>query len=134
MDRIEKVHLSIGIDEAANSSIESVGDLDPNSRMAWNWEVGYKFVLLEGAIQMPGAAKPLVYHVGFSENRRDLVFELKDLSSAEEYAHIAFDVDILQMFEGEETIDLSTKPSVLFDKSDAQLVANNYAKLISLVK
>ena len=49
-DSYSAVTFSIGVDEVANGSIMSVGDLDPNSRMAWNWEVGYKFLLFEGAL------------------------------------------------------------------------------------
>ena len=45
-----EIQFGIGVDKAANSSIESVGDLDPNSRMAWAWDVGYKFILLEGGL------------------------------------------------------------------------------------
>ena len=49
-DWYSAVTFSIGVDEVANGSIISVGDLDPNSRMAWNWEVGYKFILFEGSL------------------------------------------------------------------------------------
>jgi hypothetical protein len=77
-DSYSAITFSIGIDDAANSSIVSVGDLDPNSRMAWNWEVGYKFVLFEGALTDGDTMRPLVYHVGFSENRKTLRFELAE--------------------------------------------------------
>ena len=40
-DTYSAVTFSIGIDDVANRSIVPVGDLDPNSRMDWNWEVGY---------------------------------------------------------------------------------------------
>jgi hypothetical protein len=43
-----RIEFGIGVDPAANRSVESRGDLDPNGRMAWTWDVGYKFVLLEG--------------------------------------------------------------------------------------
>ena len=45
-----RLEFGIGVDAAANGSIESVGDLDPNGRMAWSWDVGYKFVLVEGGL------------------------------------------------------------------------------------
>ena len=45
-----QIEFGIGVDPAANGSLESVGELDPNGRMAWNWETGYKFVLIEGAL------------------------------------------------------------------------------------
>ena len=67
-----RIEFGIGVDPAANRSIESRGDLDPNGRMAWTWDVGYKFVLLEGAFVREGARKPLVYHVGFDENYKGI--------------------------------------------------------------
>ena len=39
LNRIEPVYLSLGIDKTRNTSLDVVGDLDPNNRMAWNWEV-----------------------------------------------------------------------------------------------
>src|SRR5262245_46089192 len=39
----ERIEFGIGVDAAANRSLRSCGDLDPNGRMAWTWEVGYKF-------------------------------------------------------------------------------------------
>ncbi|MFB3077988.1 MAG: MbnP family protein, partial [Lysobacterales bacterium] len=57
-DTYSRVILSIGLDEEANGSIATVGDLDPNSRMAWNWEVGYKFVLFEGFLLVDGDKMP----------------------------------------------------------------------------
>ena len=46
----ERIEFGIGVDAAANRSLQQRGDLDPNGRMAWNWEVSYKFVLFEGAL------------------------------------------------------------------------------------
>ena len=64
----DRIEFGIGVDPAANRSIEPRGDLDPNGRMAWTWDVGYKFVLLEGSLVRDGVRTPLVYHVGFDEN------------------------------------------------------------------
>src|SRR5437879_3490592 len=66
----DKIEFGIGVDAGANASLQQRGDLDPNGRMAWNWEVGYKFVLFEGALLRGNASDPLVYHVGFAENYR----------------------------------------------------------------
>ena len=79
---MRSISFGIGVDAAANTSIQSRGDLDPNSQMAWNWKVGYKFVLFEGGMKLnaDGVQKPLVYHVGFNENMRRLKFDLTDPS------------------------------------------------------
>ncbi len=39
-----RIEFGIGVDPATNGTMASVGELDPNGRMAWSWDVGYKFV------------------------------------------------------------------------------------------
>ena len=68
----ERIEFGIGVDAAANRSLQQRGDLDPNGRMAWNWEVGYKFVLFEGALLRGNESVLLVYHIGFAENYRPM--------------------------------------------------------------
>jgi len=41
----QRIEFGIGVDAAANKSLAQRGDLNPNGRMAWNWEVGYKIVI-----------------------------------------------------------------------------------------
>ena len=132
LTEIDRITFSIGVDAAANTSIESVGDLDPNSRMAWNWEVGYKFVLMEGTLQSGEQLQPIVYHIGFDENIRPLAFSAeRDLSSSETNI-FAFEADLLKLFNGNTQINLAKKTSVVFDKVDARIIADNYASMISL--
>ncbi|HET6277829.1 MAG TPA: MbnP family protein [Candidatus Polarisedimenticolia bacterium] len=135
-DTYSRVILSIGLDETANESIgkiAAVGDLDPNGRMAWNWEVGYKFVLFEGSLLVDGERRPLVYHVGFSENRKILEFDLPEPSLLWSPEGLDFKVDLLRMFAGNQTVDMQALPTVKFDRADAALLANNCASMISLV-
>ena len=132
LKQVKKVRLSIGVDQASNTSIEPKGDLDPNSQMAWNWTMGYKFVLLEGAIDLGEQVAPLVYHVGFSENLKEIEFELPkamDLSSGGE---INFLVDPMKIFTAKERVDMAKLSSVKFAKDDAKLLADNYAAMITL--
>ncbi len=131
-DTYSAVTFSIGIDDVANSSIESVGDLDPNSRMAWNWEVGYKFVLFEGALIDGDTMRPLVYHVGFSENRQSLRFNLAEGVVPGSSDPLLFTVDVMALFTGKVTIDMAVLPNVKFDRDDARLIAGNYREMISL--
>ena len=103
---IDKVRFSLGIDKQANGSIETRGALDPNSSMAWNWEVGYKFLVFEGRLHDEQNIRPLVYHVGFNENRRDFVFDLSEKDASE----LIFEADIMKLFIGK-TCLLYTSPS-----------------------
>ncbi len=131
-DLYAAVTFSIGVDEAANGSIMSVGDLDPNSRMAWNWEVGYKFLLFEGALIDGDTIRPLVYHVGFNENRKTLLFNLPEEVAPNSSDALLFTVDVMALFTGKNTVDMVALPNVKFDREDARLLAGNYSTMISL--
>ncbi len=136
-DTYSRVILSIGLDPTANESINAsiapAGDLDPNGRMAWSWEVGYKFVLFEGSLLVDGELRPLVYHVGFSENRRTLQFDLPEPARVWSPDGLAFRVDLMTLFTGNQAVDMQALSNVKFDRVDAGLLANNYASMISLV-
>lgn len=128
-----RLEFGIGVDPAANGSIVPAGDLDPNGRMAWSWDVGYKFVLFEGGLVRGDTQYPLVYHVGFNENYRPLSFALDrslfDLADAT----LDFRTDLLRMFKGVHTVDMAALPNVKFDHGDARLLAENYAGMVSMM-
>jgi hypothetical protein len=126
----DRIQLTIGIDQEANSSIETPGDLDPTNQMAWNWTSGYKFLLLEG-LYTPGdmgEVIPLVYHIGFSENARQVEF---DLQSGRE---IRFNIEITDLFRSPHPIDFHITPKVLFNEEDAAIIAMNYGEEFLLLQ
>ena len=127
----ERIEFGIGVDAAANRSLVSRGDLDPNGRMAWTWEVGYKFVLLEGTLLRGDASSPLVYHVGFSENYRPMMIELRLDPLHSRPARLDFRVDILRLFQGSTNVNMAALPSVKFDRGDAALLARNFAAMVT---
>jgi hypothetical protein len=127
----EQIEFGIGVDAAANRSLTSRGDLDPNGRMAWTWEVGYKFVLFEGTLLRGNASDPLVYHVGFDENYRIISTELHREPLASRPARLDFRVDLLRLFQGSTTVDMAALPSVKFDRADAALLGHNFAAMIT---
>lgn len=131
--KYERIEFGIGVDAAANGSLAQRGDLDPNGRMAWNWEVGYKFVLVEGALVRGDASDPLVYHVGFSENYRPVTVALdRDLLDSRA-VRLDFRVDILRLFKGSTTVDMAALPSVKFDRADSALLAGNFDRLVEMM-
>jgi hypothetical protein len=127
----ERIEFGIGVDAAANRSLKSRGDLDPNGRMAWSWEVGYKFVLFEGTLQRGNASDPLVYHVGFNENYKLISTKLRRDSLDGRPARLDFGVDILRLFQGSANVDMSALPSVKFDRADAAWLGSNFEGMVT---
>lgn len=130
--KYRRIEFGIGVDPAANGSIAAVGDLDANGRMAWGWEVGYKFVLFEGGLVVGDTQYPLVYHVGFDENYRQVAIDLDQALLTGHGATLDLRTDLLQMFSGARTIDMVALSNVKFDHADAKLLADNYATMVSL--
>jgi len=131
LQSVDTVRFLIGVDPEANSSIEARGDLDPNSQMAWNWEVGYKFVVFEGGLQVGEDLFSLVYHIGFSENAREIAFTLPPDVSENEVLEVHLNVDVTELFEGTTQIDMEALSSVKFNRADAEMLAENYATMIT---
>ena len=100
--------------------------------MAWNWSIGYKFLLAEGEMQTADGTSPLVYHVGFDENRRDISYEV-GINSLPTNSRLDFHVDIPSLFSGKNAINLAQLQTVKMDKSDAALLADNYADMITFI-
>ena len=95
------------------------------------WDVGYKFVLLEGAFVRDGIRKPLVYHVGVDENykRISTAFDAELLGTRD--ATLNFRVDLLKMFTGHTSVDMAALSNVKFDRRDAARLSRNYAEMIT---
>jgi len=127
----QRIEFGIGVDAVANKSLAQRGDLNPNGRMAWSWEVGYKFVLFEGTLVRGNGSVPLVYHVGFEENYRLIATELHREPQDSRPARLDFRVDILRLFQGSTTVDMAALPSVKFDRADAALLAGNFAAMVT---
>jgi hypothetical protein len=129
--KYERIEFGIGVDAAANKSLRQLGDLDPNGRMAWTWEVGYKFVLLEGTLMRGSISDPLVYHIGFDENYRLISTELRRDALDGRHARLDFRVDLLRLFQGSTNVDMAALPNVKFDRADAALLGRNFATMVS---
>jgi hypothetical protein len=127
----ERLEFGIGVDSAANKGLAQRGDLDPNGRMAWAWEAGYKFVLLEGTLERGDTRVPLVYHVGFDDSYTLVSTELQEDPVEGRSVRLDFRVDLLRLFQGSPTVDMAALPSVKFDRTDAALLARNLATMIT---
>jgi hypothetical protein len=156
IQNIRQLSFGIGIDPKANGTILFSGDLDPNSRMAWNWQVGYKFLLLEGTLTTKDQQLPLVYHIGFDESYTELAFDISaditaDLAnkSLSNDGVINFKIDLLRLFqknrsyapkllgqpssESIEYIDMSEMSHVKFAPDDVKVIAKGFEDFISIL-
>ncbi len=131
LSSIEHIRFMIGVDPEANGSIQARGDLDPNSQMAWNWEVGYKFVVMEGMLRIGEEVSPLVYHVGFSENAREVDIQLPPDIGSDGNVDLHVNVDVAKLFDGPTQVDLRKLSSVKFNRDDAAMLADNYEAMIT---
>jgi len=129
-----RIEFGIGVDPVGNASVTEVGDLDVNGRMAWSWDVGYKFVLVEGGLVVGDTQFPLVYHVGFDENYKRVSIDLPERLPAGREVTLEFRADLMRMFDGKQAVDMLALPSVKFERADAKRLADNYAHMISLCR
>ncbi len=127
----DRIEFGIGVDPAANGTLMQRGDLDPNSRMAWNWEVGYKFMLFEGALLRGDASEPLVYHVGFDESYTPVSAALPSKPLDLRPARLDFRVDIMRLFAGTPPVDMAALPTVKFNRPDTERIARNFGDLVT---
>jgi len=72
----DKLEFSVGVDQQHNHRIDHQGDLDPSSDMVWDWDTGYKFLLLEGTYTGNTKSGGLVFHIGEDANYRTFSFPL----------------------------------------------------------
>lgn len=128
----DAIHWGIGVDPDANGTIKIAGDLDPNNRMAWNWHVGYKFILFEGGLEDSEGFLPLVYHVGFDDNFTPQTLPFGAAADGEGETVVGYTVDIGTLFRAEGPLDMAMTPSVKFDPDDAARIAAGFADLISV--
>lgn len=135
IDTFDEIKFSIGIDSVKNKSIDHIGDLDPNGQMAWNWNVGYKFLVLEGNYftNEGSIVKPLVFHIGFSENYQPLSYDVAK-SNLLRSDTIHFNIDIESMFTSPNIINFDSLSSITFNRKKAKLVAANFKEMIRLKK
>ncbi len=128
----DEIVFFVGIDKERNASIDAIGDLDPNNNMAWNWNTGYKFILLEGDVFKANDEKGgLALHVGTDTNYKEIKFKVSPMKFKDTEAEIEFDTEIMTIFDAPNVIDLSETSTIMFGAT-ADKVAENYAKMFTL--
>lgn len=132
---ISSIEFSIGIDPEKNVSLDNTGDLDPSNEMAWNWDTGYKFLLMEGEIfQADGARKGMVYHIGGDENYKTIQKEINIKIKSGTATTIEVKAEISALFDSPNYININ-ETNVAMGGEDAKKIADNYAQnFLSIIK
>ena len=121
---------AVGVDNASNTSIDKVGDLDPANEMAWSWKTGYKFFLLEGSYRSDTTRNgTVVYHIGGDANYRVLTFRPDSALAPlhierERRTVVTLRADVGRVFDG---FRLDALNFTMFEPVTSGRVADNYA-------
>jgi len=125
-----ELEFAIGVDNAQNYSLDNIGALDPSNNMAWDWNTGYKFLLLEGRFTAQNQEQAgLVFHIGGDSNFKRLTLPTNEQFTFNSNTPTEFiiDVEVSQIFKDPTTIDFNLNNVVMFD-TIANKVSANYAK------
>ncbi len=127
-DTYTKLELSIGVDEELNHRIDHQGDLDPSNEMVWDWNTGYKFLLLVGNFTGDTRSGGLVFHVGGDVNYKTLTLDLPQPINLRDHKsyQIALKADVNEIFQGPHTIDFDEMSSSGHGMGPS-IIAENYS-------
>lgn len=135
LGNFNEIEFAIGVDNSKNYSTDNVGDLDPSSNMVWNWDTGYKFLLLEGNFYPADGSdkRGLVYHVGSDQNYRILRYPLGNSLTLEagKTTQINFQTEVSEIFKNPTTMDFNEFNVVKFQEVTSQ-IADNYSNMLTL--
>lgn len=130
-----KMNFSIGVDSIKNTSLDNTGDLDISNSMAWDWNTGYKFVVMEGKyfnnLSNLNSSIPLVFHIGLnpSYTTLNLDFETmneKGILTIDDKEHrIVLRVDLNNFFSSPNQINFDEINNVM---GKSLILTENYQK------
>lgn len=121
-----KIEFAIGVDEARNHSIDQFGDLDPSNDMVWDWNTGYKFLLLEGLYSTSNKSGGLVLHVGEDSNYQIFTLDLPqplDLRQQSE-GRIVLSTEVNELFQNPHPIDFDVLNTAMSGENARKIVEN----------
>jgi len=129
-----KINFSIGVDSIKNTSLDNSGDLDISNSMAWDWNTGYKFVVMEGKyyndISNPTTSIPLVFHIGLNQNYKKISLDFdklneKGIFDTKKNKKIVLKVDLNDFFSSPNQIDFN-QINTIMGKGKSILFSQNY--------
>lgn len=124
-----QITFSLGVDEAHNHSTDQEGDLDPSSDMVWDWDTGYKFMLLEGTYTGNTKSGGLIFHIGEDANYTTFNMPLQvplDIRTKPDYT-LRITTDLNALFQNPHTVDFDELNTAM-GGANARKIADNYSK------
>jgi hypothetical protein len=125
-----QLNFALGVDKARNTSIVQAGDLDPNNNMAWDWNTGYRFVVLEGKTK---DNLGLVFHIGTDENYQTCSFKLpKNIEViAGKTTKIQINTNVAELFRTPHTVNFLEMNDVM-GGDNAKKISENYKDMFTV--
>lgn len=129
-----KINFSIGVDSIKNTSLDNSGDLDISNSMAWDWNTGYKFVVMEGKYyndsSNPTTTIPLVFHIGLNQNYKKISLDFdklneKGIFDTNKNKKIVLKVDLNDFFSSPNQIDFNEINNIM-GGGKSILLSQNY--------
>jgi hypothetical protein len=123
----DSLFFGLGIDSQRNTSLDQIGDLDPNNGMAWDWKTGYKFLSVEGKL-FPTNQNPkgLVVHIGTDENYQNFAFALPTMTVGTKKPSICkIMTNIAAMFNGGHRINFLETNSIMGGENAKKIAQNS---------
>ena len=126
-----KLNFSIGVDSIKNTSLDNTGDLDISNSMAWDWNTGYKFIVMEGKyFNIPSdltSSIPLVFHVGLNPSYQKVSLSFDDVNDKGVFStdnkKIVLRVDLNDFFSSPNQIDFNEINNIM---GKSPLLTENY--------
>ncbi len=137
-----KVKFGIGVDQS-KYPLNGVANFIPTAEekgMLWSWSAGYKFLKFEGTFSTETIEdEKFVMHIGThgttQDNYKEVTLDLPSVLTIGEDVSPSLEVeaDILKVFDGTNTIELSTKSDIQVDPVNAPKIAENLTAMFEAV-
>jgi len=126
-----KLNFSIGVDSIKNTSLDNSGDLDISNSMAWDWNTGYKFVVMEGKYfndtSNPNTSIPLVFHIGLNPSYQKVSLSFENINDkgifSTDNKKIVLRVDLNDFFSSPNQIDFDEMNNIM---GKSAILTENY--------
>lgn len=136
----KSISFMLGVDSTKSTAGAGTGDLSQANGMYWMWSSGYIMFKLEGYSPKSGSpTKFLEFHIGgysgINKVQRNFDINISNtpaIVSSSVTPIINLSVNINEVFKTPNLIDFSTQFSIASTGSNAKMIADNYADMITL--